>query len=560
MLSILFLLLFGLQSSFATDFSHAVSLFYSPKYPPNFTNFAYVDVEAKKGGTMKFANDGGFNSLNNFLLKGMPADGLSHIYDTLAEASEDELGVFYGLVAESIKLQPNYIEFKLNKSAYFHDKQPITADDIVFTFATLQKYGHPLYQLNLKQIAEVIKINQHQVRFVFASQHSRDLPIFIASLPVLPKHYYSQHDFQQTSMIPPLGSGPYKIKEVKQNYRIIYERVADYWAKDLPINRGRHNFDALQFDYYRDSTVLLEAFKAQAYDFRQESVARNWANAYNIAAIDKGEIIKTEIEHNFPAPMQAFVFNLRRQKFNDLALRKAINYAFDFLWLKQHIFYGSYEKTKSFFANSAFGKPDNNISDGSIDGFNRQNLLLAQKILLDAGYTIKENQLFDKQNNKVELEFLIQSRGFEMIVAAFSKNLERLGIKVKMRLLEENQYQNRLNNFDFDIVVAVFPQSMVPGAELYSYFHSSQRDIKGSKNLLGLNDKKVDSLVEQVAKSKNQKQIQKLCQQLDEYLLANYFVVPQWYGKKYRILYRNIFVIPKIRPKYGLAIDSWYSK
>lgn len=552
--SFCFLLIF-ISKSYAGEFSHYISLFEKPKYPVNFSHFDYTNPSAKQGGTIKFATEGGFNSLNPFLLKGIPAEGLSYLYDTLTEASEDELGVRYGLVAEKIKLNQDSIEFKLNKQAYFHDSQPITVDDVLFTFETLLKYGHPVYQMHLKQIKKVEIINKYQLKFLFLPNHQRDLALFVASLPVLPKHYYKQHNFEQTTLEPPIGSGPYKIKEIKPNYHIVYQKNQNYWAKNLPVNKYRYNFATIWFDYYRDNNVLIEAFKAQKYDFRQENIARNWATAYNLS--QNSNIIKTEIKHNLPAPMQAFVLNLRREKFQNLGLRRALNYAFDFLWLQQHIFYGSYQKTTSFFANSNFGYRDFFLPNGSTDGFNRQNLLQAQEILQKSGYKVVNNQLLDTNLQPVVIEFLIDSKAFEMVVASFANNLKKLGIATKIKFVEENQYQQMLNNFNFDVVVGVFPQSATPGAELYGYFHSSQSNIKGGRNLLGLQDNLVDDLVEKIAISTNKTELINLCQKLDKYLLENYLVIPHWHNNTYRILYRNVFAMPKIKPKYSLGIDTW---
>ena len=552
--SFCFLLIF-ISKSYAGEFSHYISLFEKPKYPVNFSHFDYTNPSAKQGGTIKFATEGGFNSLNPFLLKGIPAEGLSYLYDTLTEASEDELGVRYGLVAEKIKLNQDSIEFKLNKQAYFHDSQPITVDDVLFTFETLLKYGHPVYQMHLKQIKKVKIINKHQLKFLFLPNHQRDLALFVASLPVLPKHYYKQHNFEQTTLEPPIGSGPYKIKEIKPNYHIVYQKNQNYWAKNLPVNKYRYNFATIWFDYYRDNNVLIEAFKAQKYDFRQENIARNWATAYNLS--QNSNIIKTEIKHNLPAPMQAFVLNLRREKFQNLGLRRALNYAFDFLWLQQHIFYGSYQKTTSFFANSNFGYRDFFLPNGSTDGFNRQNLLQAQEILQKSGYKVVNNQLLDTNLQPVVIEFLIDSKAFEMVVASFANNLKKLGIATKIKFVEENQYQQMLNNFNFDVVVGVFPQSATPGAELYGYFHSSQINIKGGRNLLGLQDNLVDDLVEKIAISTNKTELINLCQKLDKYLLENYLVIPHWHNNTYRILYSNVFAMPKIKPKYSLGIDTW---
>ncbi len=558
-----FFFFFCCQASASNDFHHAISTFSDLKYPKNFQHFDYVNPDAPKGGEVKFAVEGGFNNLNQFILKGISASGLSYLYDSLTEGNDDEISARYGLIAEGIKLAPDksWIEFKLRKNARFHDGSSITADDVVFTFNALVKDGHPSYKMAFRDVKEVKKINSHLVRFLFKNNHNRELPILVASLPILPKNFYSQTDFSKTTLTPPLGSGPYKIKEVKPNRSVTFERVKNYWAKDLPVNRGRYNFDQITFDYYRDNNVLVEAFKSQKYDMRQENIARNWANSYKIDAIKNGEIIKREIPHSLPAPMQTFILNLRREKFQNLALRKAITFAFDFEWLRKHIFYDSYKRTESYFANSEFGHKNFSLPKSNGDGFNRENLLAAKKILDEAGYKILDGKLIDPKNGeKISIEFLIDTPSFEMVVAPFVKNLRKLGIDAKTRFVEENQYQTRVNNFDFDVMIGVFGQSLIPGDELFSYFHSSQKSIKGSRNLAGLDDKLVDNLVTKISRAKTKNELKNLCQKLDQRMLENYYTVPQWHSGTYRILYRDIFQFPKIQPKYSLAVDSWWLK
>lgn len=549
------------------EFRHGISIFGELKYPKSFPHLDYVNPQAPKGGTVKFAVEGGFNSLNNFILKGLAAEGLSYIYDSLMEGNSDEIGARYGLVAESVRLSSDrlQLEFRLRKNGYFHDGKKITAKDVIFTFNKLVNDGHPSYKMMFRDVKNAIAINDYLVRFNFKNSSNRDLPIMIASLPVLPAHFYAKNDFTKTSFVLPLGSGPYKVKEVKPNHSITYERVKNYWAADLPINKGRYNFDLINFDYYRDNNVLIEAFKAQKYDIRQENVARNWANSYNIAAVKNGEIIKQEIEHHLPAPTQAFILNLRKPKFQNLALRKAMTLAFDFEWLRKHIFYGSYKRTKSYFANSEFAyrefdginSPD--LLELEADGYNRKNLIKAQEILKKAGYQFKNFQLLDPENKKpVEVEFLIDQKAFEMIIAPFVKNLRKLGIAAKMRFVEENQYQTRINNFDFDIITGMFGQSAIPGSELFAYFHSSQKNVKGSRNLAGIDNPAIDKLLAKISAAKTKSELKNLCQELDKILLTNYYNIPQWHNNIHRLLYRNIFGIPKVKPPYSLAFDSWW--
>jgi microcin C transport system substrate-binding protein len=562
---LLFWLVFflNIKANASESYQHGLSVFSELKYPKNFTYFEYVNPHAPKGGKIKFGVEGSFNNLNQFILKGVNATGISYIYDSLMENSEDEIMTRYGLIAEAVKIakDKSWIAFKIRKIAKWHDENPITADDVIFTFNILKKEGHPSYQMIFRNVKEAIKINDHEVKFIFKNNQNRDLPLMIASMQILPKHYYQKINFNQTTLEPPLGSGPYKIKEVIAGKSITYQRVNNYWAKDLPVNRGRYNFDQITFDYYRDNNVLIEAFKAQKYDFRQENIARNWHNSYNIDAIKNGEIIKKEITHNLPSQTQVFVLNLRKTKFQNLALRKAISYAFDFEWLKKHIFYNSYQRTKSYFSNSPFSYQNFKIPESNGDGFNRKNLIIATEILKNAGYKIVNQKLIDPQNSKpVEIEFLIDSPSFSMVIAPFIKNLKKLGILAKVRMTEENQYQNRINNFDFDIIIAVFGQAMIPGYELFSYFHSSRKNIKGSSNLGGIDNKEIDKLIEKILLTKDKNEMIKLCKIFDKILLENYYNIPQWQNNSYRILYRDIFNQPKKQATYSIALDTWWSK
>lgn len=534
------------------------------KYPQNFKHFDYVNPNAPKGGEVKFGVEGSFNNLNSFLLKGISAAGLDYIYDSLMVASSDEISSYYGLIASSVEKGDNYLEFNLREIARFHDGYPITSDDVIFTFDTLRSSGHPYYQMTFRDIKEIKKLNSHKVRFILKSDQNRDLPSSIASTPILPKHYYDKVDFTKTTLQPPLGSGPYKISSVKINQSVSYERIKDYWARELNVNKGRYNFDRLVFEYYRDKNVLVEAFKGQKYDFRLENTARTWANSYNIDAVKNGQIIKKEIRHFLPAPMQAFIFNLRREKFQNLHLRKAINYAFNFEWLKKNIFYGSYERTESYFANSEFSLNHPNQTfflPKSKDNYNRENLIKAQNILESANYKITDGKLIDpKTKQPITIEFLITNDSFNMVIAPFIKNLKKIGITAKIKKIEENQYQSRVNNFDYDAIVAVLPQSKIPGDELYAYFHSSQKNVKGSRNLMGLSNSRVDELVEKITKTKELNKLKELCKALDFELMQNYYLIPQWHSNSYRILYRDIFLMPPVKPKYGLNIDSWWIK
>ena len=580
-LLILIIFITTINASKASEYwSSAISLFSTPKYKNNFNNFDFVDLKSKQGGKLKIGVEGTFNSLNPFILKGISASGIDgYIYETLTVASNDEIGVKYGLIAESIRFSKtqHFIEFKLRKIAQFSDGTPITADDVLFTFDTLKKFGHPSYKIAFRDIKKLIKINSHHIRFYFKEKYSRELPLIIASLPVLPQHFFKKVDFNNSNFDGnqnnfPIGSGPYIIDSVQVGKSISYKKNNHYWGRKININKGLYNFDKITFDYYRDNNVLIEAFKAQKYDFRLENVARNWANAYNIDAVKNNQIIKTIFKNNHPPAIQAFILNLRKEKFQDINLRKAINLAFDFKWLNQHIFYNSYKKTYSYFENSTFSakssdkelftelEENEKINNGN--GFNRNRLLLAQDILKKAGYKIINKKLFapNNQNEPISIEFLIDSPAFEMVIAPFVNNLKKLGIQAKVRFTEQNQYQNRVKNFNFDIIISVFGQASIPGEELFFYWHSSQKDIIGSRNLSGVSNAKIDKIIENINQTNNIKIITQLARELDKELISNYYCILQWHNDSQRVLYRNIFSIPKISPEYGINLDSWSIK
>lgn len=591
-----FLLIIFNSNSFAQDskgkslpFRHYISFNGKAKYSTNFHHFDYVDLLGKKEGTIRFGVEGGFNSTNPFLLKGKPSPGLTqYLFETLTVASDDEFGVRYGLIAEGIAFDysQNFIEFKINRQAKFHNQQPITADDVIFSYEQLIANGHPLYKMSFQGVKNVVKINQYQVKFYFYDDYDKDLPMQISALPIFSKEFYTKNDFTLANIgnIMPLGSGPYKIANIDANKSITYQKFDNYWGKDLAVNRGLYNFEKIIFDYYRDNTSLIEAFKAKKYDLREENIARNWHNSYNIKAIANQEIIKKEFSNETPPAIQAMVFNLRKAKFQDLALRKAISLAFNFSWLNQNIFYNSYHRTTSYFENSPFSNNWQEDVDKRLteeeekDLFKnffdhqeqRQNLLQAQKILLDTGYKIIDGKLYQPQKLlsgevspsyvPVEIEFLVDNNSFAIVLSSFIANLKKIGISAKTKLVEDNQYYQYLQNYNFDMVVTVMAPAILPGKELFSYWHSSQAGIKGGNNLSGLKDNLVDELVMQIAREKSSAKLIKLTKKLDHYLLENHLTILQWHNRKQRVLYRNIFSQPKISPKFGINIDSWSIK
>lgn len=601
------LILFQVQNVFASG--HAITMFGdAPKYGKDFTHFEYANPSAPKGGEVKFASIGTFDSLNAHILKGVPASGLGYLYDSLTVSSSDETFSKYGLLAEKIEVAEDKksVTFTLRSSAKWHDGKAITADDVVFSFETITKKGHPFYRSYYTEVESAEKLADNKVRFNFATNKNRELPLIIGDLPILPKHYYTNpdyanRDFAKTTLEAPLGSGPYKIDSFEAGKWIKYSRVKDYWGKDLPVNKGKYNFDAVQYDYYRDATVAVEAFKGGEYDFRQENISKVWANSYNIPQVEDGRIIKEELNHSIPTGMQAFVFNTRRHKFADVRVREAITHAFDFEWTNKNLFNGAYSRTKSYFSNSDYAssglpsaaelellKPfkaslSKEIfnteylppkTDGS--GRNRANLRIAKKLLdevaknsgdMGLAWHMKDGKLQRKLYGprdeflgyeEFEIEFLLNSPSFERVVAPVIKNLKKLGIIATMRTVDAAQYIKRVEEFDFDMVVNVFGQSNSPGNEQFDYWHSSRADVKGSRNLAGVHDGAVDAMVEKIVGAHSKAEMVTATKALDRILLHGAYVVPNWHIKSFRLVYWNKLHRPEITPKYSLGTDFWW--
>ncbi len=577
-----------LLCAFSAQAAHGISVFGDLKYPPDFDHFDYANPDAPKGGVFRDAAIGSFDSLNPFILKGKPASGVQGIYDTLMESSADEPLSKYGLIAESVELAPDKgsVTFTLRPEAKFHDGHPITADDVVFSFDTLTKHGHPFYRTYYHDVLKAEALDEHTVRFTFATTANRELPLIVGELPVLPKHYWQGRDFSVSSLDIPLGSGPYRVIAVDAGKSITYQRVPDYWGKDLPVNKGRHNFDRMIVEYYRDASVAMEAFKAGRYDFRQENVARNWAMGYTFPAVSRGHVKVEEIPHDIPTGMQAFAMNTRREIFADARVRQALTLAFDFEWSNATLFHGAYSRTDSYFSNSIYassGMPTAEemallepfrdslppeiftqsfslpASDGK--GFNRENLLKARDLLKEAGYVVRDKKLVNATTGKpLEIEFLLSSSNFERIVSPYLRNLERLGIRARIRTVDASQYQTRLEQYDFDIIVHVYGQSLFPGNEQRNYWTSEKADQPGGQNYIGIKNPAVDAMVEKIISAHSMEELTTATHALDRVLLWNYYAIPQWHVRTFRVAYWDKFAKPAIAPKYGLGLDTWWSK
>ncbi len=571
--------------SSAASPQHGIAMHGDLKYPSGFSHFDYVNPSAPKGGTFRQAAVGSFDSLNPFIIKGVPASGIGLIYDTLMEASADEPFSQYGLLAESVtKAEDNsWVEFTLRPSARFHDGEPVTPEDVIFTFNTLREKGRPFYRAYYADISNIVKTGEHSVRFNFKSTENRELPLIIGQVPVLPKHYWQDKDFTKTTLTPPVGSGPYKISKVDSGRSIHYQRDSNYWGRNLPINQGRHNFDLMVFEYYRDSTVALEAFKSGDLNFRRENSSKFWATSYDSPALSEGRIIKESIAHKNPTGMQAFIFNLRRNKFQDIRVRKALNLAFDFQWTNKNLFYGAYTRTESYFSNSelaATGLPSDEekkllepykdqlpaevftkeftLNKTKGDGNIRNELRQAARLLNQAGWKVKDGKRVDQNGDPVVIEMLLYDSTFERVVHPYKKNLERLGITLNTRIVDTTQYINRVRDFDFDMIVYSIGQSNSPGNEQREFWHSEYADKKNASNVIGINSPVVDALVEAVITAKDRPALVTATRALDRVLLWGHYVVPHWGITQYRVAYDHRIMHPAVTPPYQLATDTWW--
>jgi microcin C transport system substrate-binding protein len=567
---------------------HALAMHGEPAYGPDFSHFRYVNPDAPKGGRLRLAvRANGYDTFNPLVVRGVAAAGIStYLYDTLLVSSDDEPFSAYGLVAESIETPQDrsHVVYNLRPEARFHDGHPITAEDVAFTFRLLMEKGHPFYRSYYAGISDVTVESERSIRFDFGDTSNRELPLIVGQMPILPEHYWQEHTFGEEGLTRPLGSGPYRIGEFEAGRYIAYERVEDYWAADLPVRKGRFNFDRIRYDYYSDETVSLEAFKSGDYDYRLESSAKNWATAYSGDRFTNGQITTEAIEHQRPAGMQAFIFNTRRDKFSDPKVREAISHAFDFDWANRNLFYDQYERTDSFFENSELASsglpqgreleilnayrdqlPDDvfreRYTPPSTEGDRtlRDNLRKAMTLLQEAGYQIRDGAMVHEDTgDALSFQFLLHQKNFERIVLPFKNNLERLGMNVSVRLVDTNQYVERVQSYDFDIVTQVIPQSDSPGNEQRDFWHSSVVDVKGSRNYTGIADPVVDELVEQVIQAPDREALVNRVRALDRVLLHGHYVVPQWHLSMDRIAYWSFLERPDTTPKNGVNVDNWW--
>lgn len=577
------------QSAFASQPRHGLSAFGELKYPADFAHFEYVNPAAPKGGELSMIGSGGritFDSFNAFILKGDAAQGLEYLFDSLMVRANDEPDAVYGLVAASAELADDArsVTFRLRPEARFADGSPLTAADLVFSFETLKAKGHPNYGMSLRDVTQAEAIDPLTVRYTFKGDLLRDLPLTVATLPILSKSYYATRSFEETTLEPPLGSGPYKIGAWKPGSFVRFDRRDDYWAKDLAVNAGRFNFNHLKYEYYRDRTAELTSLKAGNFDFREEFTSIDWATAYDIPAVREGRLMRETLPDDTPSGAQGFFINTRRDKFKDVRVREALSLAFDFEWTNKNLFFGLYTRTASYFENSplkAAGPPSAEelallepyrdklspavfsepvsppVSDGS--GGDRKLLRRAAQLLDEAGFKQAGAQRSNAKGEPLTLEILIFSESFERIIAPYLKNLRAIGVDASMRRVDPAQYERRVKSFDFDMVTQRYSMRLTPGVELKSFWGSEAARTDGAYNLAGIADPVVDALIDKVMAAKTRAELDVAARAADRVLRAGHYWVPHWYKAAHNLAYWNKFARPATKPKYARGvIDTWW--
>ena len=569
----------------AVTVSHALAMHGQPKYGPDFTHFDYVNPQAPRGGMLRLANDGTFDSFNPFIPKGNPAIGPTY-FESLLESSADEPFTMYGLIAESITVPEDrsWVIFTLRPQARWHDGKSITVDDVIWSFNTLKTKGRPFYRFYYGSVSKAEQVGERQVKFTFSEAGNRELPLIIGQMTILPKHYWDTRDFERTTLELPLTSGPYRIADFEPGRFWVMQRVQDYWGAALPVSRGQHNFDTIRTEYFRDATVIREALKSGVIDFYEENQAKAWALDYDVSAVRSGWLKHEAIPHALPTGMQAFVFNTRRAVFHDPTVRRALAYAFDFEWTSQHLFFGQYTRTESYFSNSELAATDlpqgeelaileryrdrlppavfttpyhAPSTDGS--GWPRQNLRQAFALLKEAGWEVQDLVMRRRETGEpLQFEILLVSQAFERIVLPFVRNLTRLGITARVRLVDQSQYINRLRAFDFDMIIGSWGESDSPGNEQRNYWSSAAATAPGARNYAGIQEPVIDELIELLIQAPDRESLVARARALDRVLLHGNYIIPNWHLRFQRIVYWDKFSRPATTAKFGTSTTLWW--
>lgn len=576
------------QAQTQPSFSHGFSTFGQLKYSSTFNHFGYVNPNAPKGGEIKVAGLGTFDNLNPFIIKGTPAQGISQCYATLLESSFDEPATHYGYVAEAISVAPDlsWVIFKLNSNACFNNGKPITVDDIIFSFNILREKGHPLFRTYYKAVTKVEKLSDHEVKFHCPGNKSREIPAILGQIPALSKAYYETHPFEETTLTPPPCSGAYEIESLDAGRSVTYKRVKNWWGENISSQKGRHNFDIIKVDYYRDANAMFEAFKNGQVDIRHEGSSKLWSTAYTFPAIEQGFVKKERIKHNLCIPgSYGLFFNTRREIFNDRKARQALTEMFDFNWANKNLFYNTYKRIKSYFPNTLFsatGIPEGEerallepykdqiptevftetftLPEHNNENDIRKSSDKALKLLKEAGFEIKNQKLINVKTGKsFVFEALIYDQSLEKIFLHFQNYLKLIGIEMTVRLVDVSTYQERIDQYDYDMIISSNPQSPTPGNEQRDMWGSQAASMKGSRNAAGIHEKPIDEMIEKLIESKDYKTLITTTKALDRLLLWGYYMIPAWTTDSIPVAFWDRFGRPDIAPPYNpLTFDAWW--
>ena len=560
-----------------------------PAQPQGFTHFPYANPNAPKGGRLILAKRGSFDSLNPLIVKGVSAEGIrEYVYESLLARAYDEPFSLYGLIAESVETphDRSFVEFTLNPEAKFSDGKPITVDDVIFSFELLRDHGRPNHRSYYQKVSKVEKTGERKVKFTFDASGDREMPLIMGLMPVLPRHRIDPATFEKTSFVPPIGSGPYLVGEVKPGQSISLKRDPNYWGSKLPVTRGQFNFDEIRYDYYRDSGSLFEAFKAGAIDARPEDDPTRWTEGYNIPPVRDGRIVKEEFPVAVPAGMSALVFNTRRPFFADQRVREALIKLFDFEWINRTLYHGQYARTESYFARSdlsSHGRPADEkekallapyagevkpkimdgtfafpVSDGT--GENREGRKEALALLEQAGYRLEKGKLRDKQGRPVSFEILAATRAEERLLLTYARALKQVGIDARIRQVDSAQYQRRKLNYDYDMLQYDWPVSLSPGNEQFFRWGSDAASTEGTYNYAGVKSAGVDAMIKALLEANDSENFVAAARALDRLLLSGDYVVPLFHLPTQWLAYWSRLKRPADTPLYGYQIDTWWSE
>jgi microcin C transport system substrate-binding protein len=608
MRTLILLLLLGLTASAAhaddtaVTRSSAIAILAKPQLPPDFPYFPYVDPNAPKGGEVALSVVGTFDNFNPFILRGSSAMGLTgsfvilpggsgsgstvgHVWESMLTSSADEADAGYGHLAQTIEIPADkmWVAFDLRPEAKFSDGTPVTAEDVAWTYNTLIEKGRPSFKIQMADVKDVEVDGPRRVVFHFKSNENRELPLILGGIAVLPKHFFEGRDFTKPLTDPPIGSGPYRIAKFELGRSITFERRPDWWAANMPTGKGTNNFDRVRIEYFRDSTVAMEAFKAGQIDLRSENISKNWATAYDFPAVTRGLVIKKEFIHHLPTGIQGFAMNTRRPVFANPLVRQAMNEVFDFEWENKNLFYGAYKRTNSYFANSPLassGIPQGDelkllepyrkdlppalftepfkLPETDASGNNRDQMRHALDLLKQAGWMIQDRKLVNKDGEQMAFTILLDEPSLERPTLPYAQLLQKLGIDVKVRTVDPAQYQHLTDDFDFDMLMMIYPEGDLPGNELRDYFTCASAKAQGSFNAPGICQPVVDALVEKVVNAQDREALTTAARALDRVLLWSWYLVPNWHSQDFHIAYWNRFGYPDKAIREGFNFDTWW--